>query len=261
MVSETLSRNVALKDQLLEILRHRIQNNLYPAESMFPSESELADEFEISRATVRSALAVLVAEGRLVRKHGVGTFVSRITNIKNPINRAMGFFDLISKSGFSPGVTVNYVELEDADEALQTSLGLDPGDQVLSLYKTFTAHDSPVILVSTKIPVSMLGDKTQDVLSEPSITEPLFDYLEKEFGQRTEKMITSFWPDTLESADLPIEKFKYHNLDLTAPVLLMEYVAYNSLEEPIFFSYQAYLGKFMKFNLIRLREEQSVEGK
>lgn len=41
-----------------------------------PSELELAKLFGVSRATLREALRILEEEGYVVRKHGVGTFVS-----------------------------------------------------------------------------------------------------------------------------------------------------------------------------------------
>lgn len=41
-----------------------------------PGELDLADDYGVSRDTVRRAIAELVSEGRLVVLHGRGTFVS-----------------------------------------------------------------------------------------------------------------------------------------------------------------------------------------
>ena len=46
-----------------------------PGESL-PPERELAEEFGISRITVRKALDALVSEGMLTRRQGAGTFVT-----------------------------------------------------------------------------------------------------------------------------------------------------------------------------------------
>ena len=41
-----------------------------------PSERDLAEEFEVSRMTLRQAISLLVEEGVLERRVGSGTFVS-----------------------------------------------------------------------------------------------------------------------------------------------------------------------------------------
>ena len=59
--------------QLREILRRLIENELPPG-SAIPSERELAERFGVSRLTVRSAVARLVADGLLVTVRGKGTY-------------------------------------------------------------------------------------------------------------------------------------------------------------------------------------------
>ncbi|HEX4705569.1 MAG TPA: GntR family transcriptional regulator, partial [Pseudonocardiaceae bacterium] len=45
--------------------------------TMLPSERDLAERYGVSRLTLRQAVGELVLEGRLVRRQGSGTFVSR----------------------------------------------------------------------------------------------------------------------------------------------------------------------------------------
>ncbi|MBS1371092.1 MAG: GntR family transcriptional regulator [Lentisphaeria bacterium] len=64
----------------LEIVRRHLQEELaggnYKPGAPFLSENELARRLGICKNTVREAMSGLVAEGRLVRKRGLGTFVS-----------------------------------------------------------------------------------------------------------------------------------------------------------------------------------------
>jgi GntR family glv operon transcriptional regulator len=57
--------------------RLRIQLNTadYPIGSPLPSESNLANEFGVSRMTLRKAIDLLVSWGLVVRRHGSGTYV------------------------------------------------------------------------------------------------------------------------------------------------------------------------------------------
>src|SRR3981081_3579066 len=59
-----------LKRHLLDLLR-----SLSPGSPM-PTERSLAADFDVSRTTVRQALAELTVEGRLLRVQGKGTFVA-----------------------------------------------------------------------------------------------------------------------------------------------------------------------------------------
>lgn len=61
--------------QLREILAAMVTEELGP-DAPIPSERELMAEFGVSRLTVREAIGGLVAEGRLYRVRGKGTFVA-----------------------------------------------------------------------------------------------------------------------------------------------------------------------------------------
>lgn len=62
--------------QVKEVLFKRIMNNVYQRGGAIPSETMLAQEFGASVSTIRQALALLSAEGVLVKKQGKGTYIS-----------------------------------------------------------------------------------------------------------------------------------------------------------------------------------------
>ena len=62
--------------QVKRRLRDRITSGRYPAGAQIPPEGTLEREFGVSRTTVRKAVEELVDEGFLLRRRGVGTFVS-----------------------------------------------------------------------------------------------------------------------------------------------------------------------------------------
>jgi GntR family transcriptional regulator len=68
--------SVPLYFQLTEILKERIEAGRWAAGERFPSERELAEEFQISRTVIRPALDLLESDGQLVRIKGRGTFVT-----------------------------------------------------------------------------------------------------------------------------------------------------------------------------------------
>jgi GntR family transcriptional regulator, arabinose operon transcriptional repressor len=65
----------ALYEQLIQHLRSQILEGSLPAGMRLPSESQLIEDFGVSRGTVRQALSVLADEGLIERIHGSGTYV------------------------------------------------------------------------------------------------------------------------------------------------------------------------------------------
>ncbi len=87
-----------VKRHLLELIR-----SLEPG-SLVATERELATELQTSRTTVRQALSELVAEGRLVRRQGSGTYVAE-PKIAWPLYLA-SFTEQVEASGFTPSSQV-----------------------------------------------------------------------------------------------------------------------------------------------------------
>ncbi|MCB9423261.1 MAG: GntR family transcriptional regulator [Ardenticatenaceae bacterium] len=58
-------------------LRQRISGGEWRAGNKLPAEPELAEQYNVSRMTLRQAMAELVKEGILVRQRGAGTFVDQ----------------------------------------------------------------------------------------------------------------------------------------------------------------------------------------
>ena len=61
--------------QLMARIRADIATGIYAVHSRIPSEAELGETYQVSRVTVRKALAELTREGLLRRMQGKGTYV------------------------------------------------------------------------------------------------------------------------------------------------------------------------------------------
>ncbi len=76
--TRSLDRNsfVPLYFQLAEVLKEKLEAGAWQSGSRFPSEREIAEQFEVSRTVIRPALDLLVGDGAIVRIKGSGTFVT-----------------------------------------------------------------------------------------------------------------------------------------------------------------------------------------
>ena len=66
-------------DRILE----RVRAGTWPAGSRLPAEGELAEEFDVSRSTVRAAVRSLRIAGVLQPRNGSGTYVTDSSNLRS----------------------------------------------------------------------------------------------------------------------------------------------------------------------------------
>jgi GntR family transcriptional regulator len=243
-------RGASLADQVLEILAERIRSGDYPPESQLPPEHDLAAEFNVSRATVRTAISTLAAQGLVMRRQGVGTFVSHLSGLANPLNEAVDFGTLITRSGCEAGVRLVEAELLPPDAAQAAALDVDPAQRILQTHKVFTADGQPVIYSITCVPGWLLDrDFTGRPAEYPGLTKPLYEFLEQHCGQRVEYHVARIRAeqagDCAFHGGLPCPD--------SAPVLVITETGYNADGRPLFHSVQYFPGDTMTFEVIRRR--------
>ena len=87
-----------LHAQIKDWIKGQIESGAWPPRFKLKAEVDLAAELNVSRGTVRKAIADLIAEGLLTQTHGRGTFVSPHV-VEQPLADRLVTFseDLISK--------------------------------------------------------------------------------------------------------------------------------------------------------------------
>ncbi len=163
-----------LYQQLQRTLREAIERKLLGANDALPPERDLAEDFAVSRITVRKAIDGLVDEGLLVRRHGSGTFVRE--RVEKNFSKLTSFSEDMRARGRSP----RSVWLKRAagtvtpEEAL--ALRLSPGTPVYRFNRIRYADDAPMALEFATVVASALP-------SLDAVDASLYEALEKT-GQR-----------------------------------------------------------------------------
>jgi GntR family transcriptional regulator len=250
-MNKTPIRQSSLSSQILGILMDQIRNGTFPPETPLPPENQLATNYKVSRATIRSAFDRLEAMGLIIRRQGVGTFVRKSSNISNLLNQFIDFPHLIADNGYEPGYKQLRTELIKPTLEQIQSFRLTADDKVLEIEKVFLADGDPIIFCINHIPewvfcVDYPGD---DVL-QPGLTEPILEFLEQKCGQSIAYYVSSVRADILKNCDIP-KVFK--KLDLQTPVLVIDEIGYNRGEQPVHQSIEYHPGNRMSFKLIRSR--------
>ncbi|KAB1988346.1 GntR family transcriptional regulator, partial [Haemophilus parainfluenzae] len=76
-----------------ERLRQEIFRGDYQAGEQLPSEHQLMQQFEVSRITVRRAIANLVQQGLVEAQRGRGVFVKAQHKVTRSLSNPLIFFD------------------------------------------------------------------------------------------------------------------------------------------------------------------------
>ena len=145
--SAELNRNsfVPLYFQLAEALKKMLETGAWREGARFPSEHEIAREFDVSRTVIRPALDLLVGDGAIVRIRGSGTFVA-------PPKRELPVLGLVKALAERPdGLTLAVLTAseESPGSAVRHFLDLDRPSPVAHLTALMRIDGRPACLVDS----------------------------------------------------------------------------------------------------------------
>ena len=115
---------IPLYFQLEKLSMEEIENGTYPVGGMIPTEKELSQIFDISRTTVRQAIADLVRKERLYRIKSKGTFVARPKISQGFIQSIQSFDEDVRSGGRSPSTQVLELKVVELPVELAVKLGV-----------------------------------------------------------------------------------------------------------------------------------------
>lgn len=166
-------------DEIYRDLKEKIEQDVYPYQSMLPSENVLAAEYSCSRNTVRRALAQLTADGYVQPMHGRG-----VRNIYRPATQAA--FTVGGIESFKESVERNHMVARTevlkfdwliADEKLAATTGFPVGERLYYIRRLRILEDKPLILDHNYFRESIAVGLTPQI-AEQSV----YDYLEQKLG-------------------------------------------------------------------------------
>ncbi|EGV13180.1 bacterial regulatory protein, GntR family [Streptococcus infantis X] len=116
-----------------------------------PSERDLAEEFAVSRMTLRQAISLLVEEGVLERRVGSGTFVSS-TRVQERMRGTTSFTEIVKAQGKTPSSHLISYRRTIPNEQEVAKLGLLPTDNIIRMERVRYADKVPVVYEVASIP-------------------------------------------------------------------------------------------------------------
>lgn len=128
-----------------------------------PGERELADQFGVSRMTLRRAVDELALDGTLERRPGAGTFVSRSRMTRRVAMTS--FSDDMRRRGLKPETRVLSFTVRRANRVSAHRLRIPVGDSIVTFERLRSASGEPLAVETTMIAAALVPGLREDDLS------------------------------------------------------------------------------------------------
>lgn len=161
-VSLNRSSPIPLYHQLAAQLEAAVESGLLPKGTYLGNELDLADQWQVSRPTVRRAIQDLVDVGLLVRRRGVGTQVVN-DQVRRPFAFS-SFHDDLVRAGRRPVTEVIAHERVAVPAMIAADLELAEGDEIIRLVRRRSAESQHLAVMRNWLPVDVGGDMSDEQL-------------------------------------------------------------------------------------------------
>lgn len=171
------------------VLRQDILEGRYPGREALPNELILAEQFGVSRVTVRKAMERLDREGLVIRQQGKGTFPLPGKE-SSPIQASIsGALENLIAMGLKTEVRVISMEYLPATLEVAEALALSSGDLVQKAIRVRSHDGVPFSILVTHVPEEIGRTFTREELG----SQPLLLLLERAGAHvsRAEQIITA----------------------------------------------------------------------
>ncbi|NWF52920.1 MAG: GntR family transcriptional regulator [Nitrospirae bacterium] len=162
--------------QLYDKIRKKIEDKEWTIGFQIPTEQELCKVFNVSRATVRSAVLELVRQGYLTRQQGRGTFVSKKA-ISDKLTMFVTFGELMLGAETDLLIDVLAQTIMMPLDGLDDKLNISGDKHIIYIKRLWKVNNKPILIQETYIPFHICPPLLEEDVKKSS----LFELLEKKY--------------------------------------------------------------------------------
>ena len=224
--------------QVIDSLTEYIDNNHLPPGHQLPGEADLCQAFDVSRTVIRQALQELEYKGLIYKEKGRGTFVAEPKIHEGLFQELTGFYQDMVAKGHRPMTDVLKQEKVLATKKVAAFLDLTPGAHVIQIDRLRYINQEPIVYVTTYLPFDLCPALLDVDLSNQS----LYAYLEREHG-----LLIASGKRFLEAVIANQLEAELLQIDIGAPLLLLNSISYLPNGQPIEYFHAVHRGDRSKF--------------
>jgi GntR family transcriptional regulator len=221
--------------QMYSIIKAKIEGREWPVGSQIPTEDELCKAYDVSKATVRVAIADLVRYGYLKKLQGKGTFVMHAMP-----DLGITMKTRLTEDMFGEGVNVRKEVLMKGIKALPEDVKayLKTDQDVYYILCKRVVNGEPAYLEESFIPLETVPD-----VEELEVCQmPFFELVQEKSEKKIFKVV-----QTIELAEISNDAASILKTDKRAPVLLLHRMLMAADGSPL--AYTRLMGSGRKYKL------------
>lgn len=230
---------IPLYHQISRQIRDWIDSGRIGPGEKIPTERELQEELDVSRATVRHAISDLVYEGLLERRRAFGTIVAE-PKPEGEVHGFGSFTNEILKRKLRPGSRILELDTVPAAQAVAAKLEMDVGEHVIRLERLRLVNEKPVAVERWFAPAGDLPGMDRSCLDETGPGQSTYGLLEERYGIRLVRGL-----DTIEAVGLEEREAGLLNAMRGDPALLRTRVSYTPGDVAMVYASGVYILKLI----------------
>lgn len=196
-----------LYSQLEAIIKKEIEQGEYNRGDFLPTEKMYMDQYQVSRVTVRQAMAALSQAGYIKCSRGIGTEVI-FEKIDEHLKSVISFTDEMKQHNITMETTYCQMEKIRPNAQVAQALRIRKTDFCYCLTRVRCVHGSPLVYT-----ITYLKDIVELPMDSSFYMESLYQYLNEVHGIRIER-----GRDTLEASLPSPEVCKFLEIEPQMPV-------------------------------------------
>lgn len=219
-------------------IQERIRNDIYKVKEQLPTDMEFCELYQVSRITIRRALAELESEGYIERIQGKGSYV-KFKEIKQNISKFYNFTDETIKMGYVPSSVFLKLELIEPNEEVREILDLEEREKVFLLERLRLADEMIAAYDRSFIPEKLIPGFKKEMLHEGS----LYKSLQTNYG-----FVPNNSEETIEAVAIDEKDAMKMRIKVGSPQLLVKRVSFCD-DKKVEFNYRIVNSKVYKYKL------------
>ena len=178
---------ISLYFRVAETLKRRVESKQYAHGTVIPSEKELSVEFGVSNITIRKAMALLVKEGLVIRRRGIGTQVVLREENRIPLKITGSFKDWVDSAvsrRLKLEVEILEISVLPCPASVSAILSIPAGSDIWRMKRLRKRQQEPISYYINYAPPDRLSGLTDKELKK----EPFIRIFQKQCGIRIVKI-------------------------------------------------------------------------
>ncbi|WNR42806.1 GntR family transcriptional regulator [Paenibacillus roseipurpureus] len=232
---------VPLYFQIYQQLEVELNDGSRKPGDFYSTEMELQERFQVSRATIRSALTMLEKNGQINRITGKGIFLAPV-KLKVDLPNLLSFSEEMKRRGMNPGTRLVEVTIVSPPQKVTTALSLKDNENTLLINRIRTGDHKPIVYSQSYLPLSLGLTPTFD------FTGSLYELIQTQTGKAVTEAV-----HLIEGALVEGETADWLEVESGFPGLRFRRTAYDQLGNPLVYEEGMIRGDLYSYE-IRLKK-------